>query len=258
MGLWAVEACSFSDEDLMRVLKPVMRKKGVLRRRVIEKVLASVELYWPYDIVSFRFSLSEGSSGIGKTAVNLVSAGLAEGLKELILSMKPSYVREELRRGPLPPQALAPKPMTRGLQVVERLAGLLDELAAPRERMRKVLLRAGRELLSPARRLLLPPIEAMHTMKQLDHAYAKIEALLRGLNVHLGLDADAKLEALEPVEQEGPLYFPSLVVRLSGPSGDERRLVLDLSGPRPELDIELSYLCTMGPLKDFLDELLTI
>ena len=254
MGLWAVEACALSDEELLSVLKPVMRRKGFLRKRIVEEVSAKVELYWPYDIVSFRFSLSDGSSGSGRTAINLISASLAGEPRELILSMRLSYASGELRRRPLPPQALAPEPMTRGLEVMEDIASLLEELAVPRERMRRAMMRAGRELLSPARRLLLPPIEAMHTMRQFSDAYAKIEALMRELNARLGLDADARLEALEPLGQEGPLYFPSLVVKLSGPSGDERYVVLDLSGPRPELDVELTYLSMVSPLRSFLDD----
>jgi len=254
--LWAVEACAFSDEELMGILKPVMRKKGLVRKRLLERITCSAELYWPYDIVSFRFSLSEGVSGSGKTAINLISAGLAEGPKELLLSMKPSYASRELRRSPLPARALAPEPRTRGLQVVESLASLLDELVGPRARMRRAVSRAGRELLSLSRRLLLPPLEALETMRQFGHAYAKLEALMRELNFRLGLRADAQLEALEPIEQEGPIYFPSLVVKLSGPSGDERHVVLDLSGQAPELDVELTYLCTTEPLRSFLSGLL--
>ena len=253
--MWAVEACAFTEEELMGALKPVMEKKGLFRKHVVEEISARVELFWPYDIVSFRFSLSDGSSGLGKTAINLISADLAGEPRELILSMRPPYASGGVRRRPLPPQALAPEPRTRGLQVMENIAGLIEELAVPRERMRRVMARAGKELLSPIRRFLLPPLEAAHAMRQFGDAYARIEALMRELNVRLGLDADARLESLEPVEQEGPLYFPSLVVKLSKPSGDERYVVLDISGSRPELDVELTYLSMAGSLKGFLDGL---
>jgi len=257
MGLWAVDACAFSDEELMSVLKPVMKRKGLFRRRIVEEISARIELYWPYDIVSFRFSLSDGSSGSGKTAINLISAELAEEPRDIVLSMKPSYVARELKQKPLPQHVLAPEPMTRGLNIMEEIANLLEELAIPRERMHRALARAGRELLSPARRLLLPSLEAVHTMRQFSEAYAKIEAFMKELNIRLGLDVDAKLEAIEPVRQEGPFYFPSLVVKLSKPSGHERYVVLDLSGPKPELDIELTYLCMRGPLGDFLTDVLS-
>jgi len=255
MALSAIRPCDFVERDVARAVEPVLRKKGILRRRPVEEIVGRAEVYWPHDIVSFRFSLSDGRSGPGRALINLVSAGLAEGPKELVLSIRRPEGLEDLPRVPLPEGALAPEPMIRGIQALEALSGFLGRVVGPRSRMGKAVARAGRDFLSTGRRLVLPPLGALETIRKVGDLYARLEGLLRELNARVGLEEGAELVALEPLEQEGPVFLPSLVLTLSGPSG-RRHVVLDLSGPRPRLDVELTYLCSFGRMRGLLEGLL--
>ena len=248
MGLRASEP---GEEQLEKIIKPLLRKKGILRRRSVEKQIFKSILYMPYDVVEFEYELAGGEEGTGRTAVNLVLAGSAEDLRELTLCLKPGLALEASRASGLGGDARLLKPRIRGLAVLKKLADARAEVEGFRSKAGAALADARRKLMLPQYRLIslffpTPSIQAVMAERTYADLYARVEAFVRELNSRLGLDEGAELTALRPLSQEGPIFFPSLVVGLSGPEGD-RLIVLDVSGREPKLDVEATYLCSTKP-----------
>ncbi|RLI13500.1 hypothetical protein DRO33_01280 [Candidatus Bathyarchaeota archaeon] len=248
LGIKALEP---PEEQVRALIRPLLKKKGLIKRRPVEEVAFRAVLYFPYDIVDFDYELADGSRGRGRTAINLVLAASAEDPRELTLCLRPSYAREAQRASELPGDARLVGPKVRGLEVLRRLADARAEVEEFRSRAGRALADARRKTILPQYQIVslfvpVPSIQAMMAQRSFSDLYARVEAFVRELNSRLGLEEEVELTAIEPREQEGPIYFPSLVLGLSGPEGT-RLVFLDISGREPRLDVEATYLCSIKP-----------
>jgi len=240
-----------TEEELEELLRPLLKKKGLIRKKPVEEPVFKGLLYMPYDIVEFKYRLASGEEGTGKTAINLVLASSTDDPRELTLCLRPDYVGEATRASELSEGIRAIRPRVRGLDVLRKLAEVRAEVEGFRSKAGAALADARRKMTLPQYRILslfipVPSIQAMMAERAYSDLYARVEGFVREFNVRLGLDEGAELEALDPCGQDGPIYFPSFLIGLSGPDGD-RLIVLDLSGQGPNLDVEATYLCLKRP-----------
>ena len=256
LGLRAREP---DERSVREILKPLVRKKGILRRRPAERLAFRRLAYLPYDLVSFSYSLADGARGSGQVAINLLIAAHAEEPRDLVLSLRQSHASRCASALELSDIAPALEPRVRGMDVLKRLAEIRTEIEELRRALGPLLADARSSMVSLAwgwsSIIGLGPVAAARKEIAYADAYAKAEAVAKGMNLRLGLSEGAVIASLEPLRQEGPIYLPVLVVGLEGPSG-RRLAILDLSGPEPELDVDLTRLCAHKPgLRRELEEL---
>ena len=241
--------------EVLKALKPIIKRKG-LRRRPLEDIVSQTGVLMPYDVISFRYLLGDGTSGMGRTAINLFFASSLEEPSEGIFLLKPHLARRAAWLGKEVEGFLVAEPRGRGLDVLGPLLELRDRLLGPAKRMGEALARARKSGWITRTLLLWTFPSVREVERKYADEHARMTAFLSEMNVRLGLESYEDLLSLDILGQEGPFYAPSLVVQLEGPDGSRRHVLLDLSGDRPELDLDLTYLCTKPAARGALEALL--